>query len=162
MVVSIGYPIGVTNTSAGCYYTIETKDKYIHLSYEELQAWAQVDSSYIPHAGNELKMIQRLETAGVLLSADTKKDMLTNILPHCYIRQGFAMLNAEGACVHIGDNVINLTKRQMILWQLGNGTNKLDQAVAYCLREMIISKDRLSDLVDDLTYLMDSELIYII
>ena len=162
MVVSIGYPIGITKTDEGYYYTIETKDKYIHLSYEELQVWSQVDSSYIPHAENELKMVQRLESASVLLSADTKKDMLTTVLPRCYVRQGFGMLNTDGDCVHIGDKVINLTKRQMILWQLGNGNNKLAQAIAYCLREMVVSKDRLSDMVDDLTYLIDSELIYII
>lgn len=162
MVVSIGYPIGITKTDEGYYYTIETKDKYIHLSYEELQVWSLVDSSYIPHAENELKMVQRLESSGVLLSADTKKDILTTVLPRCYVRQGFGMLNTDGYCVHIGDKVINLTKRQMILWQLGNGNNKLAQAIAYCLREMVVSKDRLSDMVDDLTYLIDSELIYII
>lgn len=162
MVVSIGYPIGITKTDEGYYYTIETKDKYIHLSYEELQVWTQVDASYIPQTENDLKMIQRLESVGVLLYKDTKKDILTAVLPHYYVRQGFGMLNTEGDCVHIGDKVINLTKRQMILWQLGNGANKLDQAVAYCMREMIVSKDRLSDVMDDLTYLIDSELIYII
>ena len=162
MVVSIGYPIGVTNTNEGCYYTVEIKDKYIHLSYDELQVWTQVNSSYIPHTENELKMVQQLESVGVLLSADTKKDILVAVLPRCYVRQGFGMLNADGDCVHIGEKIFNLTKRQMILWQLGNGTNKLDQAAAYCLREMVVSKDRLSDMVDDLTYLIDSELIYII
>ena len=162
MIIAIGYPIGITKTDEGYYYTIETKDKYIHLSYEELQVWTQVDSGYIPQTENDWKIIQRLKSVGVLLSADTKKEMLMALLTHCYIRQGFGMVNSTGDCVHLGNRVINLGKRQMTLWQSGNGKNSIDQAIGVCLRRKMISKENLLSIFDDILFLGNNELIYII
>ena len=162
MVVSIGYPIGITKTDEGYYYTIETKNKYIHLSYEELQVWTQVDESYIPQTKNDLKMIQRLESVGVLLPANTKKEMLMALLTHCYIRQGFGMINSNGDCVHLGDKVINLSKKQMILWQMGNGKNSIDQTIGACLMRKMTSKENILSMFDDILFLLNNELIYII
>ena len=162
MVVSVGYPIGVTNTNEGCYYTVETKDKYIHLSYEELQVWSQVDSSYIPRTENDLKMVQRLESVGILLSADTKKEMLMNIFSHCYTRQGFAMIDENGNCVHLGNKVIRLTERQMAVWRFGNGKMLIEDMFVYCVKKDLLTKEELTFLLDDIVFLVDHELIYVV
>lgn len=162
MVVNIGYPIGITETNKGSCYMLETKNQYVYLSYDELQAWANMEVDYLPTTESDLKMIQRLSTVGALAYAETKRDLYMMLLSHCYVRQGFGMINPVGECVHLKNDVTNLTKRQMTFWQLGNGSNSIDTVVAFMAAKNIVSKEKWSDIVDDLMFLIDQELIYII
>ena len=162
MYLSIGYPIGVTETDKGRYYTIETSDKYIHLGGEDVGVWAKINSKYSPKSQEDIEIVRRLEAAGAVAFADSVGEMINFLMSHRYIRQGFGMLNEAGHCVHVGNRVVNLNNRQMALWQAGNGKTTIRDLVELSHKRKTLSFDELLAIYYDFLFLIDNDLVYVI
>lgn len=161
MIITIGYPIGFSTTESGNLYTIETQEKYVHLSYEELQIWAKIDSAFYPNK-SELIVIHRLEKAGLLIQSDDVKTVLGKLLSHKYVRQGYAMVNNDGNCIYQGNTITNVSESCNYIWQLGNGKTSIESILTQFVKKGIYSLTSLPKIIDDILFLVDHELIYII
>ncbi len=163
MLLNIGYPIGIVKNNGNTYYGIEIQKRIILISNDELQVWVKIDLDYTPENVLESTIIERLKRSGLVIEENDKANLIKKLLSNSMLRQGFGNIQEYGNCIQVHSAIVNVTERQLRIWQLSNGNNSIESILGNLLKfNFIIQDNTVEDLFEDIIYLYSNELVYIV